>query len=192
MYCARASSCNSGAPEMLPRPCWNVQLCRISVQRAPAAGLGKLINPCRCHVIVCSTCCMHPVLSAGLLWLADSDAECRWVNDKSPATLVQGFDQEAAAVLTARLASWKMESEEDFDATRWASDACIASACRASRSPGWSCIPASQSAWRPEQDLAGKDFEGFREEMLLMECNACLLRLCCCLLLRLLHDACMT
>ena len=43
---------------------------------------------------------------------------CRWVNDKSPATMVMGFDQEAAAVLTARLASWKMETEEDFDATR--------------------------------------------------------------------------
>lgn len=30
-----------------------------------------------------------------------------------------GFDQEAAAVLMARLASHKMETEEDFDATRW-------------------------------------------------------------------------
>ena len=30
-----------------------------------------------------------------------------------------GFDQEAAAVLTARLATWKMETEDDFDATRW-------------------------------------------------------------------------
>ena len=50
---------------------------------------------------------------------------CRWVNDKSPATMVMGFDQEAAAVLTARLASWKMETEEDFDATR-----CAACPCR--------------------------------------------------------------
>ena len=50
--------------------------------------------------------------------LVTTSALRRWVNDKSPATLVQGFDQEAAAVLTARLASWKMESEEDFDATR--------------------------------------------------------------------------
>eukprot|EP00967_Tisochrysis_lutea_P094262 scaffold136938_cov19-Tisochrysis_lutea.AAC.1 len=32
---------------------------------------------------------------------------------------VAGFDQEAAAVLMARLASYKMETEEDFDATRW-------------------------------------------------------------------------
>ena len=30
-----------------------------------------------------------------------------------------GFDQEAAAVVTARLASHKMETEEEFDATRW-------------------------------------------------------------------------
>jgi len=35
------------------------------------------------------------------------------------AELVQGFDQEAAAVLMARLAYYKMETEEDFDATRW-------------------------------------------------------------------------
>ena len=33
--------------------------------------------------------------------------------------LIAGFDQEAAAVLTARLATWKMETEDDFDATRW-------------------------------------------------------------------------
>ncbi len=30
-----------------------------------------------------------------------------------------GFDQEAAAVVMARLATFKMEDEEDFDATRW-------------------------------------------------------------------------
>lgn len=33
--------------------------------------------------------------------------------------LVAGFDQEAAAVVVARLATHKMETEEDFDATRW-------------------------------------------------------------------------
>ena len=33
--------------------------------------------------------------------------------------LVAGFDQEAAAVVIARLATHKMETEEDFDATRW-------------------------------------------------------------------------
>ena len=34
-------------------------------------------------------------------------------------SLISGFDQEAAAVLTARLATHKMETEDDFDATRW-------------------------------------------------------------------------
>lgn len=36
-----------------------------------------------------------------------------------------GFDQEAAAVLMARLASHKMDSEEDFEATRWLDRALI-------------------------------------------------------------------
>ncbi|XP_009799069.1 protein transport protein SEC23 E [Nicotiana tabacum] len=44
----------------------------------------------------------------------------RWVDAAvSTEELVQGFDQEAAAVVMARLASYKMEMEEDFDATRW-------------------------------------------------------------------------
>jgi protein transport protein SEC23 len=43
----------------------------------------------------------------------------RWVDGANLADLVQGFDQEAAAVLVARLACHKMETEEDFDATRW-------------------------------------------------------------------------
>ncbi|CAM8989473.1 unnamed protein product [Rhodiola kirilowii] len=33
--------------------------------------------------------------------------------------LIQGFDQEAAAVVMARITSFKMETEESFDATRW-------------------------------------------------------------------------
>ncbi len=44
---------------------------------------------------------------------------CRWTDGASPTELIQSFDQEAAAVLTARIATWKMETEEDFDATRW-------------------------------------------------------------------------
>ena len=43
----------------------------------------------------------------------------RWVDGADTASLVAGFDQEAAAVAVARLASHKMETEEDFDATRW-------------------------------------------------------------------------
>lgn len=35
------------------------------------------------------------------------------------ATLIAGFDQEAAAVIVGRMATYKMEAEEDFDATRW-------------------------------------------------------------------------
>jgi protein transport protein SEC23 len=43
----------------------------------------------------------------------------RWTDGASASELGAGFDQEAAAVLVARLVSWKMETEEDFDATRW-------------------------------------------------------------------------
>ncbi|KAK7400043.1 hypothetical protein VNO78_11242 [Psophocarpus tetragonolobus] len=44
----------------------------------------------------------------------------RWVDVAvSSEELVQGFDQETAAVVMARLASLKMETEEAFDATRW-------------------------------------------------------------------------
>ncbi|KOM25424.1 hypothetical protein LR48_Vigan102s008200 [Vigna angularis] len=44
----------------------------------------------------------------------------RWVDSTvSSEELVQGFDQETAAVVMARFASLKMESEETFDATRW-------------------------------------------------------------------------
>uniref|UniRef100_A0A2P2M8G4 Protein transport protein SEC23 n=2 Tax=Rhizophora mucronata TaxID=61149 RepID=A0A2P2M8G4_RHIMU len=44
----------------------------------------------------------------------------RWLDGAvSSEELVQGFDQETAAVVMARLASLKMEIEEGFDATRW-------------------------------------------------------------------------
>lgn len=43
----------------------------------------------------------------------------RWVEGGNLATLIAGFDQEAAAVIVARLATHKMEAEEDLDATRW-------------------------------------------------------------------------
>ncbi|XP_047175462.1 protein transport protein SEC23-like isoform X1 [Vigna umbellata] len=44
----------------------------------------------------------------------------RWVDVAfSSEELVQGFDQETGAVVMARLASIKMETEEAFDATRW-------------------------------------------------------------------------
>ncbi|XP_022972255.1 protein transport protein SEC23-like [Cucurbita maxima] len=44
----------------------------------------------------------------------------RWIDTAvSSEELVQGFDQEAAAVVVARLTSLKMEMEEGFDAIRW-------------------------------------------------------------------------
>ncbi|CAI0397657.1 unnamed protein product [Linum tenue] len=44
----------------------------------------------------------------------------QWVDSTvSSEELVQGFDQETAAVVMGRLASLKMEIEEGFDATRW-------------------------------------------------------------------------
>ncbi|KAH9649514.1 protein transport protein SEC23 [Citrus sinensis] len=44
----------------------------------------------------------------------------QWVDSAvSSEELVQGFDQETAAVVMARLTSLKMEMEEGFDATRW-------------------------------------------------------------------------
>lgn len=43
----------------------------------------------------------------------------RWVDGSNVADLIQGFDQECAAALVARIASHKMEVEDDFDATRW-------------------------------------------------------------------------
>jgi protein transport protein SEC23 len=42
-----------------------------------------------------------------------------WVSGQNPHELVMGFDQEAAAVMLARYCTWKMETEEEFDATRW-------------------------------------------------------------------------
>ncbi|KAI3743137.1 hypothetical protein L1987_60840 [Smallanthus sonchifolius] len=44
----------------------------------------------------------------------------RWVESAAVSEeLMQGFDQETAAVVMARLTSYKMETEEAFDATRW-------------------------------------------------------------------------
>ncbi|KAF5736623.1 protein transport protein SEC23-like [Tripterygium wilfordii] len=43
-----------------------------------------------------------------------------WIDSAvSSEELVQGFDQETAAVVMARIVSFKMETEEGFDATRW-------------------------------------------------------------------------
>lgn len=50
----------------------------------------------------------------------------QWVDgSKSTEELVSGFDQETSAVIMARLASYKMETEEEFDATRFLDRALI-------------------------------------------------------------------
>lgn len=43
----------------------------------------------------------------------------RWAAEASVHDLGHGFDQEAAAALLGRYMTWKMETEEDFNATRW-------------------------------------------------------------------------
>lgn len=42
----------------------------------------------------------------------------QWTGEDSLPDLIAGFDQEAACALMARVSSFKMEVEEDFDATR--------------------------------------------------------------------------
>ncbi|QHO37019.1 Protein transport proteinA [Arachis hypogaea] len=56
----------------------------------------------------------------GQLVLRVTTVTRRWVDSSvSTEELIQGFDQETAAVVLARYASLKMETEEAFDATRW-------------------------------------------------------------------------
>ncbi|GMH08057.1 hypothetical protein Nepgr_009897 [Nepenthes gracilis] len=56
----------------------------------------------------------------GKLLLRVTTLSRRWVDSVvGSEELVQGFDQETAAVVMARLCSQKMEWEEGFDATRW-------------------------------------------------------------------------
>ncbi|KAL5781964.1 hypothetical protein ACOSP7_006993 [Xanthoceras sorbifolium] len=56
----------------------------------------------------------------GKLMLRVTTVSRQWIDSTvSSEELVQGFDQETAAVVMARLTSLKMEMEEGFDATRW-------------------------------------------------------------------------
>ncbi|MCL7029783.1 hypothetical protein MKW94_004214 [Papaver nudicaule] len=56
----------------------------------------------------------------GQLRLRVTTVTRKWVDSAvNTEELVEGFDQEAAAVIMARLTSLKMEMEEEFDATRW-------------------------------------------------------------------------
>ncbi|KAH9615726.1 hypothetical protein KSS87_015254 [Heliosperma pusillum] len=56
----------------------------------------------------------------GEMMLRVTTVSRKWVeSDVGSEELVQGFDQETAAVVMARLCSHKMEMEEGFDAARW-------------------------------------------------------------------------
>eukprot|EP01018_Ginkgo_biloba_P005985 Gb_40586 [translate_table: standard] len=58
--------------------------------------------------------------NSGQMRLRATTLSRRWVDGPgSVEELVAGFDQEAAAVIMARLASFKMETEDEFDAIRW-------------------------------------------------------------------------
>ena len=64
----------------------------------------------------CASClALHPDLAQR----QSAPSLPRWVDGQNLGDLIQGFDQEAAAVVMARLVSFKMEAEDDFDATRW-------------------------------------------------------------------------
>lgn len=57
---------------------------------------------------------------SGQMRLRTTTLARRWVSGhRRTQELVAGFDQEAAAVIMARLASFKMETEDKFDANRW-------------------------------------------------------------------------
>lgn len=64
------------------------------------------------HVCVCQLQPLRdrqPNTASEFVWQQSSCGCCRWVDGTVPGQLVAGFDQEAAAVLMARLATFKME-----------------------------------------------------------------------------------
>lgn len=63
---------------------------------------------------------MHYQHTDGKMRVRATTVTRRWVDGiANTEDLAAGFDQETAAVVVARLASHKMETEEEFDATRW-------------------------------------------------------------------------
>lgn len=69
--------------------------------------------------------------SDGKMRMRSTTIARRWVDGaQNTEELVSGFDQETSAVIMARLASLKMETEEEFDATRWLDRALIHVASR--------------------------------------------------------------
>eukprot|EP00250_Pteridium_aquilinum_P017609 c23703_g1_i2 orf=622-2778(+) len=64
--------------------------------------------------------------SSGRMRLRSTTIIRRWVHGaQNTEELIPGFDQETSAVIMARLASFKMDTEEDFDATKWLDRALI-------------------------------------------------------------------
>lgn len=57
--------------------------------------------------------------SRGEIRLRITTISRRLVDGIDANDMLSGFDQEASAVMLARLVAWKMEVEDDFDATRW-------------------------------------------------------------------------
>ena len=77
---------------------------------------------------------------------------CSWCTGQDLGDLVSGFDQEAAAVIVARLATFKMETEEDFDATRWLDRTLI----RCWNAAGMQCVLARRGQ-QPSFAAQGRD-----------------------------------
>eukprot|EP00899_Mesostigma_viride_P022815 jgi/Mesvir1/3718/Mv14997-RA.3 len=59
---------------------------------------------------------LHP---SGQTRLRATTVTRAWTEGSTYEHLGAGFDQEAAAVIVSRLSVWKMDHEDDYDATRW-------------------------------------------------------------------------
>ncbi len=63
--------------------------------------------------------CTRYKTSDGHIRLRVTTVARRWVESSSSPEIVGGFDQEACAVLMARIATFRTENEESFDLLRW-------------------------------------------------------------------------
>lgn len=61
----------------------------------------------------------HYITPEGKSRLRVTTVARRWANANQTADVGASFDQETAAVLTARLVSWRAQNEEVFDVMRW-------------------------------------------------------------------------
>ena len=74
----------------------------------------------------------------------------RWVSGASQHEILMGFDQESAAVMMARYCTWKMETEEDFDATRFIDRSLIRLCQRCVTGRACNTVPLSCSGCGPQ------------------------------------------